>query len=191
MRVLLLSLVILGTCCGSDVLRIKIDAQPDSSYTRLSGAGDGCLMLTHDDFLPISGPHPLDDKDLSAKILLAWDTVYLYVYAEIRDDLIRVNNDAPSQNDCIELKFDPDPSLGKLSGVVNARLTALDTLDAENPQGVDNLYSEGNLDSLHISHADYARRIVPDGYVVELRLKWEWIRAGLPPRLLRFHGCSD
>jgi len=177
MRTVLLSVSLLITClCAADP-DIKIDAQQDSFYTSLGGPENGFLIITHEDYLPISGPRPDDDRDLSGMIWMAWDPVYFYVYAEIKDDLIRVNNTARPENDCIELKFDPDPTQKALTGVVNARLSALDSMAAEEHAGVDNLYSEGNLDSVHISKADYSRRLTPEGYAVEMRLKWEWLRA--------------
>jgi serine phosphatase RsbU (regulator of sigma subunit) len=77
----------------------------------------------------------------------------------------------------MELKFDPDPTLKPLVGIVNARLTALDSVDADSVSGVDNLYSEGKLDSAAAALQNYARRQNPDGYVLELRLKWDWITA--------------
>jgi serine phosphatase RsbU (regulator of sigma subunit) len=178
MRALLLSLLLITARTASSGFEIKIDAQKDDFYQSLNTPDSGYIYLTPDDFLPISGPRPDNTKDLSGSVWLAWDPVWLYVYAEINDDIIRVNNNARPNNDCIEFKIDPDPAMKLLSGVVNARLTAVDTLMAENPTGVDNLYSEGDLDSVHISTADYARRISPEGYIVELRLKWEWIRSG-------------
>ncbi len=177
MRILLLSLFFVITRIGIAGFEIKIDAQKDTFYNQLTGPEDGFLTITTDDYLPISGPRPDNDQDLSGRVWMAWDSVYFYVYAEIKDDLIRVNNIARPENDCIEFKFDPDPAIKALTGVVNARLSALDSLLAESPAGVDNLYSEGNLDSLHISGSDYARRLMRDGYAVELRLKWAWIHA--------------
>jgi serine phosphatase RsbU (regulator of sigma subunit) len=174
-RVLLLLILLVIIRTGFAGFDIKIDARKDTVYQNLNRPENGYIQLTPEDYLPVCGPRPDNDQDLSAKIWMAWDSVYFYVYAEIRDDIIRVNNEARPENDCIEIKIDPDPAQKKLVGVVNARLTALDTLAADNPHGVDNLYSEGGLDSVHISAADYARRITPEGYVVELRLKWDWI----------------
>jgi serine phosphatase RsbU (regulator of sigma subunit) len=175
-RTLSLVLIILIIQVCKAEFEIKIDAQKDNFYNNLTGPENGYLILSPDDFLPLSGPRPSDDRDLSGSIWMSWDSVYFYIYAEIYDDLIRVNHRARPNNDCIELKFDPDPKQKALLGVVNARLTALDSIDAENIDGVDNLYSEGNLDSTQISTADYARRLTPEGYVVEMRLKWEWIK---------------
>ncbi len=176
MRSLFLVLIFMTIRVCDAGFEIKIDAQKDIFYKDLTGPENGYLILSPEDFLPLSGPRPSDNHDLSAVIWMSWDSVYFYVYAEIHDDIIRVNHRARPQNDCIEFKFDPDPKQKALTGVVNARLSALDSLTAENSAGVDNLYSEGNLDSTHISKADYARRITSEGYVVEMRLKWDWIR---------------
>ncbi|MBN2013206.1 hypothetical protein JW960_28005 [candidate division KSB1 bacterium] len=40
-------------------------------------------------------------------------------------------------NDCLELKFDHDPTQKHHFGVVNARLTALDSTDAANKSGME------------------------------------------------------
>jgi serine phosphatase RsbU (regulator of sigma subunit) len=159
-------------------LQIQIDAQKDSFYTALSGPEDGHLILAPADYLPFSGPKPDSAADLSAKVWMAWDDEYLYIYTEILDDIINVNCEARPWNDCIELKFDPDPSVKALTGIVNVRLTAYDSADveAENHAGVDNLYTEGNLDSSASSPENYARRQTENGYFLEMRLKWEWIR---------------
>ena len=178
MRLVVFSLVFLLARSGITGFEIKIDAQKDPFYDQLTGPENGFLTITPDDFLPISGPRPNNDRDLSGEIWMAWDSVYFYVYAEIRDDLIRVNSRFRPENDCIEFKFDPDPTQKALTGVVNARLSALDSLAAENSAGVDNLYSEGFLDSLHITQADYSRRIMAEGYAVEMRLEWAWLSAG-------------
>jgi len=158
-------------------LGILIDAQKDSFYTQLSGPEEGYLYIPHTDFLPRSGPQPRSDADLSAKVWMAWDSTYFYLYAEIMDDTIRLNCKARPSNDCMELKFDPDPTLKPLVGIVNARLTALDSSDADSMSGVDNLYSEGKLDSAASSADNYARLRTDNGYILELRLKWDWITA--------------
>jgi len=161
---------------------VAIDAQKDSFYAKLIGPGDGYLHLPHSDFLPLSGPRPDGEADLSADVWLAWDEHYFYLYAEVKDDVVLVNNRVKPQNDCLELKFDPDPSKKAWAGIVNARLSALDSLNAENPQGVDNLRgvetlpAEGHLPREAESPANYARRRTADGYVLEMRLAWEWIR---------------
>jgi hypothetical protein len=154
---------------------ITVDAQKDSFYTNLTDPGDGYIQIPHTDFLPRLGPKPDDGADLSADVWAAWDETYLYVYAEIRDDTVLVNHEARPNNDCLELKFDPDPLKKSWTGVVNARLSALDSADAEEIDGVDNLYQERHLSLLASAPKNYARRRTADGYVLEMRLAWDWI----------------
>lgn len=157
-------------------LNIRVDAEKDSFYTTLTGPENGLIRLDHLAYIPSSGSKPDSNSDVSAMVWFSWDQSYLYMYAEIKDDLIRVNNSSRPLNDCLELKFDPDPSQKQTTGIVNARLTALDSADAENQAGVDNLYSEGYLDSTSITRMDYARKLTEDGYVVEARLAWQWLQ---------------
>ncbi|MBN2029592.1 SpoIIE family protein phosphatase [bacterium] len=173
---LLLLLIFITKSISLSQIPISIDAEKDAFYDQLHSPEEGYLFIPHSDYLSYCGPEPSGDDDLSAQIWMAWDDVYFYLYAEVRDDIIRVNNEARYENDCMELKFDPDPTVKPLIGVVNARLSALDSTDADNIIGVDNFYSEGNLDSAAVSPANYARRLTADGYALELRLAWEWIR---------------
>jgi len=166
---------------GLAQISISIDAQKDIFYNQLSSPEEGHLTISHSDFLPFSGHKPTGDTDLSAQIWMAWDSTYFYFYAEVQDDIIRVNNNAGTLNDCLELKFDPDPSKKPPSVVVNVRLTALDSTEANNIHGVDNLNPEviiQNIDPAANSPANYARRRTDDGYVLELRLAWKWIKSG-------------
>jgi len=156
--------------------RIDIDAQKDRFYDLLTGPENGYIFIPHLDFLPLSGPKPESEADLSANVWVAWDENHFYLYTEVNDDLVKVNNRFHPENDCIELKFDPDPSKKALAGIVNARLSALDSLEADNASGVDNLYSEGNLAPEAVSPDNYARRLTNSGYVIEVRLAWKWIK---------------
>ena len=172
------SVILLVLLCVSQTpaeFSIEVDAQRDSFYTQLGRPEDGYLHIPHTDYLPLSGPRPLDDADLSADVWAAWDVDYLYIYAEIRDDSVCGSSEFKPNNDCLELKFDPDPSKKAWSGIVNARLTALDSADAPEIEGVDNLYVERHLDSAASHPSNYARRRTSDGYVLELRLAWDWI----------------
>ncbi len=181
-RILFLGLIILFalSTTGLAQLSISIDAQKDPFYNQLHSPAEGCLTLLPSDFIPSNGPKPGGNGDLSARVWMAWDSTYFYFYTEVKDDIIRVTNDMASFNDCMELKFDPDPTKKPLSGIVNARLTALDSSEADNILGVDNLYPEAvseNLDPAACAPDNYARRLTVDGYVLELRLAWKWIRA--------------
>jgi serine phosphatase RsbU (regulator of sigma subunit) len=166
-------------CASSSVAQfgIVIDAQKDSFYAGLTGPQNGYIRIPHTDFLPRLGPRPDDAADLSADVWAAWDETFLYVYAEVRDDTLLLNNVARPNNDCLELKFDPDPTKKAWTGIVNARLSALDSADAEEREGVDNLYKERHLSLLASASENYARRRTTDGYALEMRLAWEWITA--------------
>ena len=181
----ILFIALLSSLAYSPVLTqfsIAIDARKDSFYMKLTGPADGYVHVPHTDFLPVSGPKPAGESDLSADVWFAWDESYFYMYAEVKDDLVLVNNVTKPQNDCLELKFDPDPSKKAWAGIVNARLSALDSVNAKNLRGVDNLRgvetlpAEGHLPGEAASSANYARRRTTDGYVLEMRLAWDWIR---------------
>ncbi|MCK6562062.1 SpoIIE family protein phosphatase [candidate division KSB1 bacterium] len=170
--------LIMVLACGRGALAqfaITIDAQRDSFYQQLTGPSEGFLVIPHDEFLPLSGPRPAGDADLSAQAWAAWDEDFFYFYVEVRDEAVIVNHPSRPQNDCLELKFDPDPRQKARAGVVNARLSALDSAAARNRAGVDNLYSEGDLAAQAASPRNYARRRTQDGYALELRLAWRWI----------------
>ena len=162
-------------------ISISIDAQKDVFYDQLHSPDEGYLTISHTEFLPSSGPKPAGDKDLSAQIWMAWDSSYFYFYAEVQDDIIRVNNSSPTMNDCLELKIDPDPGQKILNAPVNVRLTALDSMQADDIRGVDNLNPEAmirKIDPAANAPANYARRLTEHGYALELRLAWEWIKSG-------------
>lgn len=158
-------------------LSISVDGRKDAWYARCRTPNESFVHLSPSDFISLSGPKPDDESDLSADVWLAWDERYFYFYAEVKDDVVRVASPVRPWNDCIEVKFDPDPSRHPLVGIVNARLSALDGAEAASAQGVDNLYPE--RDSLLTQEAaspeNYARRRTSDGYAVEFRLAWEWI----------------
>ena len=156
----------------------QIDAEKDSLYAALKGTENGHLAIHSNEYLPSSGPMPEGDSDISAEIWAAWDVNYLYVYAEIIDDSVLVNKPNRPSNDCLELKFDPDLSVKSWAGILNVRLSALDTSEAESVEGVDNLYPDpfgsGVLPPEASSRSNYARRRTRDGYALELRLAWQW-----------------
>jgi serine phosphatase RsbU (regulator of sigma subunit) len=155
---------------------ITIDGNKDTFYENLTLPEEGYLFIPSTDFIPLNGHKPDDNRDCSASVWLAWDSTYLYVYAEVSDDKIHVNQIQRWFNDCIEIKFDPFPTPNHTYSVVNARFSALDSAQAANVRGVDNLYSEGYLDSTAAFPANHARRITDSGYALEFRLAWRWIK---------------
>ncbi len=147
---------------GGGGISILIDGSKDGFYNTLTGPENG--------FLNIPSPlynwngAPRDDSDLSAKVWTAWDDTYLYLYEEVIDDTVHATNVTDWQNDCLELRIDPDPSKMPDTGVKWVTLTALDSAGAEPSfyAGITNLPDK----------SDYARRRTADGYILELRVKW-------------------
>lgn len=176
LRLLVLPQILFCTAAVAQ-FSISIDGIKDAWYSQHTTPGESYIHLFPSDFIPLSGPRPDGESDLSADVWVAWDAEYFYLYAEVKDDVVHVGSDVRPWNDCVELKFDPDPSQHPLVGIVNARLSALDTAEAANAHGVDNLYPERDsvLTRIAASPANYARRRTTDGYAVELRLAWEWI----------------
>src|SRR4030043_1082693 len=76
-------------------------------------------------------------------------------------------------NDCIELKFDPDPSAMSSGPTDNTRLSALSKEQAAPGATIDNLSDLGSW--VAIEGVDYARRLTDDGYVLEFRLPLDYI----------------
>jgi hypothetical protein len=163
---------------------ITIDAEKDPFYNTLTGPDDGWLWIPSVAYCPDNGPQPASDADLSANYYSAWDDTYLYVYEEVNDDIVNVNQGQDYwRNDCIDIKMDPDPTMGSASNVFCCAMTALDSIDvsADAMHGVSNLVQTvggGWADSSNSGFPhpdDYARKLTDTGYVLEFRLKWEWV----------------
>ncbi len=159
-----------------------IDAERDAWYDGLTNPEDGFIRIPAAAFVPeIGGPADGGDADLSALVWTAWDETYFYLYEEVSDDVINVNNGTNFQNDGIELKFDPDPLAGNEGdGISSARLTAYGNDNAADTNGVDNLNGDADLKDLNgvawePTEDDYARRETDEGYALEMRIPWEFI----------------
>jgi hypothetical protein len=131
-------------------------------------------------YLPEIGTPPRNNTDISAKLWFPYDEDYLYCYAEVKDDTVSAASADRFQNDCVELKFDPDPAAGAGTATSNCRITAKGADNAENPAGVDNLNGSGHLEDangvdLVTTPDDYARRLTSDGYVLEFRVPFNYI----------------
>jgi hypothetical protein len=124
---------------------------------------------------------PDDEYDCSGLIFMCWDSTYYYFYAEVKDELINVNNTTVYENDCIELKIDPDPttSTEATTGVAATRMSALSADDAEVPEAVQNVDS-GEMPGTTwvLTEEDYARTETTEGYNLEWRIPWEGIVNG-------------
>ena len=155
-------------------VNIVIDGQRDAFYDELTCPANGHIVIGPEAFLAENGPQPDSPDDLSTKVWIAWDETYLYYYEERVDDELLVNNATNWQNDCVELKFDADPT-APAGDVDNARLTVFDTADADDPNGVDNINADATLDFTP-TEDDYAR-VYPDegGVNMEFRVPWSAI----------------
>ena len=154
---------------------IQIDAEKDAYYSTLTGPDDGWVWIPSEAYND-NGPIPDDDYDLSANWYSAWDETYLYVYEEVSDDIVNQNSATWYQNDCIDAKIDPDIYVANAASVFTFTLTCMDSVDVDPSLygGIRNL-AEGWTTTERPTPADYARKLTDTGYVLELRLKWEWI----------------
>ncbi|HPG39556.1 MAG TPA: sugar-binding protein [bacterium] len=140
---------------------VVMDAKKDFLYMTLKTPDDGHFYMPSRAFNANGAPD--DDKDCSALVWLAWDSTYMYVYEEVADDSVALNNATNYQVDKIEIKFDPDPSLAPTAGIVDVSLSALDSSD------VDPKYYAGVSNR---AAGDFARAKTDNGYVLEMRVKW-------------------
>ena len=156
-------------------LEITIDAEKDAYYNTLTGPDDGWVWIPSEAFND-NGPVPDDDWDLSANWYSAWDETYLYVYEEVTDDIVNQNNGTWYQNDCIDAKIDPDLYVDNTSSIFTFTIGCMDSVDVDPSLygGIRNL-AEGWTVAERPTPEDYARKLTDDGYVIELRLKWEWV----------------
>ena len=183
LMVIVMSVLAFSLNVHADDFSITIDGEMDTWYNQLTGPENGlvflpaaCCVFDLDSVgTPNNLPRPDDNDDLSAIVWFAYDDIYMYVYTEVTDDLVLGTNGARYKNDCIELKFDPDPSKKITAGTDNTRLGALPAYseDADGPtavQGasVDNLTGLGSWGP--IEGIDYVRRLTDNGYVLEFRL---------------------
>jgi Carbohydrate family 9 binding domain-like/Secretion system C-terminal sorting domain len=174
---------------------ITIDAQKDAFYDSLVNPNDGKIFIPARSFLPEDtsssgkiGP-PWGDADISGIVWTAWDSTYLYYYVEVKDNLLFDNKPQNWNNDKVELKYDPNPSL-KLTGQGNSiqvGMTAYDSTDAQLPAAVDNLNLDQKIgtemvdtagNKWHSTPDDYARRETADGYVLEFRIPFKYLNKG-------------
>ena len=156
---------------GYSAAQIVIDAEKDAWYDALTGPDDGYLQIQY--FSHNNNGTPDDNADLSAKFWASWDDTYLYIYEEVMDDVVHLNNPTSWQDDVLEVYIDADPTGAITQGQCGFSMTALDSADAEevNWPGVMNVRGY-NLDT-GATPDDYARKTTDDGYVLEMRVKWD------------------
>ena len=169
----------LSTTMALAQFEITIDAEKDEWYNNLTGPDDGYIFIPSRAYTD-NGGAPDGDEDISALLWVAWDEQFLYAYEEVTDDYVVLPSATPWENDCFELKFDPDPSAEAATGVFALRMSALDSADVLEDvyAGVDNLYPEGNPDAVTNVRENYARKETDTGYVVECKVPWEAIAFG-------------
>ena len=73
----LLQLLSCNALCAQ--FSITIDARKDAWYAGLGTPTESYIHLSHLDFVPLSGPRPDSDSDLSADVWAAWDEKYFYI----------------------------------------------------------------------------------------------------------------
>jgi hypothetical protein len=177
--ILVCLLLLVSLSVYAQEFNITIDAQKDAYYNTLTGPNDGWVWIPSVSWANTA--QPLDDIDLSANWYSAWDETYLYIYEEISDDALYQNQTTWWANDCVDIKIDPDVTVGTGSGqptVFCATMTCMDSADAAEIAGVRNIvqiesgwWAAGEMPTPE----DYARTFTDNGYALELRLKWEWI----------------
>jgi hypothetical protein len=148
---------------------IVVDGEKDAFYNGLSGPEDGFLRLRS--YAWNDNGQPASDDDLSARIWTAWDDKRFYLYEEVADNALSGNAVNVWEEDCIELKFDPQPTDTTVNSVWDTRMTALD--DAT--QGV---VAWDNLNNVSQDpQRQWFRKTIPGGYALELAVEWSAIQS--------------
>jgi len=143
-----------------------IDALKDPVYTALRNPDDGYVQIRS--FAYSNNGAPANDADLSSKIWTAWDPTWLYLYEEVMDDTISGNAANAYQDDCIELKIDPQATDSLTNSVFALTLTALG-------MGTPGVTSADSLTGVTDEDKKWARRIITGGYALEMAIKWSAI----------------
>jgi hypothetical protein len=148
---------------------VVVDGKKDSFYDGLTGPADGYLQIKSYAFN--DNGIPSGDWDLSAKVWTAWDDQWLYLYEEVMDDTISGGASVAYNNDCIEIKIDPQPTDSVNNSVWDTRYTALS-------KGDPGVMSSDSLNNVPIGQKQWARTKIPGGYALELAVKWVAITSG-------------
>jgi poly(3-hydroxybutyrate) depolymerase len=158
-----------GTFESPDSAPIVVDGLKDQFYNALTGPNDGYLQLRS--YAYNNNGAPANDADLSAKIWTAWDDQYFYLYEEVKDNILSGSSADPWNNDCLELKIDPQPTDIVTNSIWDTRLTALG-------MSTPGVVVEDNLNSVPDLLKQWKRRIIPGGYALELSVNWSAITNG-------------
>jgi hypothetical protein len=153
---------------GTSAAFIVIDGLKDNFYSQLTGPNDGYLQLRY--YAWNDNGKPANDADLSAKIWTAWDSQWFYLYEEVKDNILSGNATNVWEEDCLELKVDPQAT-SEANSIWETRLTALD-------MGSAGVVSADNMSTLQGSQKQWFRKTVTGGYVLELAIQWSAIISG-------------
>jgi hypothetical protein len=154
---------------GYSLLNLAVDGNKDAFYEALTGPNDGHLQVKSYAFN--DNGIPTGDADLSAKVWAAWDNDWFYLYEEVMDDTLAGNATNVWEEDCLELKFDPQPTDSVTNSVWETRLTILSKPTA-------GVVAGDSLNNVAAADKKWARRIIPGGYALELAIKWSAIKNG-------------
>jgi hypothetical protein len=148
---------------------IIVDGNKDAFYNSLTGPSDGYLQIRSCSYSDNGAPK--SDADLSAKVWTAWDPTWFYLYEEVMDDTIKGTGANAYQDDCIELKFDPQPWDSVANSIFGVNLTILG-------QGTPGVASSDSLIGVPNIQKQWARKIITGGYALELAINWPAIKSG-------------
>jgi hypothetical protein len=101
----------------------------------------------------------------------AWDEQWLYVYEEVKDNVLSGSAADVWNNDCLELKIDPQPTDAVTNSMWDTRLTAL-------AMGSPGVVSADNLNTVPAAQKQWIRTQITGGYALELAIKWAAIKNG-------------
>jgi len=152
---------------GSVPAEIIVDGKRDPFYNLLSGPEEGYLELMSYAFNDNGVPH--GDNDLSAKLWVAWDPTWFYLYTEVTDDTISADGTANPWEayltDNLEIKIDGDPTDSTETTLsFDTGLTVLDSSETTEPTN--------QMDNLADSLKQYARIVDRRSYSLEIAVKW-------------------
>jgi hypothetical protein len=154
---------------GGTAFSIVVDGTNDAFYGALTGPDNGFLQLRY--YAWNDNGKPVNDADLSAKIWTAWDDTWFYLYEEVKDNTLSGNAVNLYEEDCIEVKIDPQTASDAAEYLWETRLTALGS-GSPGVVGVD------NLNSVSDSQKQWARKLISGGYALELAVQWASITSG-------------
>ncbi len=147
---------------------VTVDGYKDAFYTQLTGPENGYLRIPS--CASNDNGAPVDNADLSAEIWAAWDGDYLYLYEEVMDDTVSGSSANGWEEDCLEFYVDPSPTDASVNSVWYGRLTALTIATA-------GVLADDNINTVPDLSKQIARRIIPGGYALELKVRWSAITA--------------